>query len=239
MSSSVQSPRADDWPRLQPAGDSALLVTFSRAIDLAANREAHALARALTASQLPGFIEAVPGYSTVLVHYDLLTLSYPEVEAWVHAKLAEASRLSGQPRRVEIPVRYGGEDGPDLDFVAAHNHITPAEVIRRHAERDYPVYMMGFTPGFPYLGGLDPAIAAPRLATPRSRVPGGSVGIAGEQTGVYPLDSPGGWRIIGRTPLRLFDPQHEPPFLLEPGDLVRFVPLLDQDEQGKGEEGGP
>jgi KipI family sensor histidine kinase inhibitor len=129
------------------------------------------------------------------------------------------------PRRVEIPVKYGGEEGPDLGFVAAHNHLSEAEVIRMHASHEYPVYLMGFTPGFPYLGGLDPAIAAPRLSAPRSLVPGGSVGIAGEQTGIYPQDSPGGWRIIGRTRLRLFDLTRDPPFLLAPGDIVVFTPV--------------
>ncbi len=131
------------------------------------------------------------------------------------------------PRRVEIPVCYGGEYGPDLAFVAQHNHLGEAEVIRIHSAREYPVYLMGFTPGFPYLGGMDPAIAAPRLNTPRSRIPGGSVGIAGEQTGIYPVDSPGGWRIIGRTDLRLFDITSEPPFLLAPGDVVSFMPVHD------------
>jgi KipI family sensor histidine kinase inhibitor len=225
-----------DLPLLQPAGDSALLVTFGRAIDLAANRRAQALARALAARGLAGRGEAVPGYASVLVHYDPLALTYPEVEAWLQASLSEAGEQAAQPRLVEIPVRYGGEDGPDLAFVAGHSHLAPEEVVRRHTARDYPVYMMGFTPGFPYLGGLDPSIAAPRLPTPRSRVPGGSVGIAGEQTGVYPLDSPGGWRIIGRTPLRLFDPHRDPPFLLEPGDLVRFAPVTGEAGQTAARE---
>ncbi len=238
LSQNSALPARPKWPLIQPAGDSALLVTFCRVIDLATNRQAQALARSLAAHRLPGFIEAVPGYSTVLVHYDLLALSYPEVEAWVRACLPEGDGEFAPPRKVEIPVRYGGADGPDLGFVAAHNRLTPAEVIHRHAARAYPVFMMGFTPGFPYLGGLDPAIAAPRLATPRSRVPAGSVGIAGEQTGIYPIDSPGGWRIIGRTPLRLFDPQRDPPFLLEPGDLVCFVPLAGQEGTVKNEERG-
>lgn len=229
-------PVREECPLIQPAGDSALLVTFSRRIDLTTNRLAQVLARSLFANRLPGFVEAVPGYSTVLIHYDLLALSYPEVEAWVRACLPEAGGEFASPRRVEIPVYYGGEDGPDLDFVAGHNHLIPADVIHRHSARTYPVFMMGFTPGFPYLGGLDPAIAAPRLATPRSRVPAGSVGIAGEQTGIYPIDSPGGWRIIGRTPLRLFDPQRDPPFLLEPGDLVCFVPLGNENGQVTSEE---
>lgn len=215
----------DSYPRFQPAGDSALLVTFGEQIDLAINRRVHRLARALAGRPLPGLGEAVPGYAALLIHYDPLLLDYPILETFVRQNLSSGEVLALEPRRVEVPVTYGGEAGPDLGFVAAHAGLSEAEVIRIHSGRDYPVYMMGFTPGFPYLGGLDPAIAAPRLSTPRTRVPAGSVGIAGEQTGVYPLDSPGGWRIIGRTALKLFDPTREPPFLLAPGDLVRFVPV--------------
>jgi KipI family sensor histidine kinase inhibitor len=120
-------------------------------------------------------------------------------------------------------VRYGGEDGPDLQAVASHHHISAREVVRIHADRDYTVFMMGFTPGFAYMGRLDDAIATPRLETPRTRVAAGSVGIAGAQTGVYPIDSPGGWRLIGRTSLRLFDPAADSPFLFSPGDTARFV----------------
>ena len=130
-----------------------------------------------------------------------------------------------QPRVVEVPVVYGGEFGPDLDFVSLHTRLPVEEVIRLHSGGEYPVYMIGFTPGFPYLGGMDGRLASPRLETPRTRIPMGSVGIAGEQTGIYPQESPGGWRIIGRTPLRLFDLQREPPCLLSPGDVVRFVPI--------------
>lgn len=216
-------------PRFQPAGDSALLVTFGEQIDLGLNRQAQALARALAEHPLSGLGEAVPGYATLLVHYDPLLLNYQDVIDWLSdlesQRLSAGGALAYQPRRVEIPVVYGGEAGPDLAFVAEHSRLPVDEVIRIHAGRDYPVFMMGFTPGFPYLGGMDPRIAAPRLATPRSRVPGGSVGIAGEQTGVYPVDSPGGWRIIGRTALKLFDPASEEPFRLAPGDLVRFVPV--------------
>lgn len=218
-------------PALRPAGDSALLVSFDTGgrIDLEINRQVHALAAALDAfnrsDPLFGLGEAVPGYATLLVHYDPLVLNYAEVEARVRACLTDDSVAVREPRRVEIPVVYGGEEGLDLDFIAQHSGLNAEEVVRIHTSRDYPVFLMGFTPGFPYLGGMDPAIAAPRLATPRSRVPAGSVGIAGEQTGVYPLESPGGWRIIGRTPLRLFDPQRAEPFLLAPGDLVHFVPV--------------
>jgi KipI family sensor histidine kinase inhibitor len=220
----AQSVLGQVFPRFQPIGDSALLVTFGERVDLAVNRQALSLARLLAASPLPGLGEAVPGYATLLVHYDPLLLDYHHLEDLVRQHLSAGEVLALEPRRVEVPVVYGGEAGPDLGFVAGHAGLSEAEVVRIHSGRDYPVFMMGFTPGFPYLGGMDPAIAAPRLATPRTRVPAGSVGIAGEQTGIYPLDSPGGWRIIGRTALSLFDPSREPPFLLAPGDLVRYVP---------------
>jgi KipI family sensor histidine kinase inhibitor len=150
-------------------------------------------------------------------------------QSGVQGLLAMTSKDGFQPRRVEIPTIYGGEYGPDLDFVAQYHHLTPAEVIRIHSGVDYPVYMLGFIPGFAYLGGLDAAIATPRLDQPRTRIPAGSVGIAGAQTGVYPLDTPGGWRIIGRTPLRLFDPLADPPALLSPGDIVRFIPVSEEE----------
>lgn len=211
------------FPRIQPAGDSALLVTFADQIDLAANLRVHDLSRRVRMQSLPGLGEAVPGYVTLMVTYDPLETDYLTVENLLLHLLEEPASPSPDLRRVEVPVVYGGEDGPDLEFVANHNHLTIDEVIHLHAGRDYPVYMMGFMPGFPYLGGLDPRIAAPRLETPRSRVPAGSVGIAGEQTGIYPLDSPGGWRLIGRTAFRLFDSSREPPFLLNPGDIIRFI----------------
>ncbi len=212
------------FPTFLPCGDSALLVTLGDRIDLATNRHAHALAARLAEAPRPGLGEAVPGYTTLLLHYDPLVLDYDQVLEWVQAHLDETSAVDlPEPRRIEVPVIYGGEHGPDLEFVAQHNGLTPGEVIERHTARDYPVYLIGFTPGFPYLGGLDERIAAPRLPSPRPHVPAGSVGIAGQQTGIYPVDSPGGWRLIGWTPLRLFDPDQEPPSLLAPGDLVRFV----------------
>lgn len=212
-------------PRIAPAGESALLVTFGDSISPVLNRRVRALSAALLVEPLPGVIESLPGFASLLVVFDPLLVSYSGVEAYIRLRLEAAAELPlSPPRRIDVPVHYGGAYGPDLDFVAETNHLTTDEVIHLHSRRDYPVYMMGFTPGFPYLGEMDARIAAPRLATPRSRVPAGSVGIAGQQTGIYPLESPGGWRIIGWTPLRLFDLQREPPFLLAPGDLVRFIP---------------
>jgi KipI family sensor histidine kinase inhibitor len=215
------------FPTFAPCGDSALLVTLGDRIDLALNRRVHALARRLDEDPLPGLVAAVPGYTALLVHYDPLLLDYERVLAWAQAQTRRVQAADDDalppPRRVEVPTLYGGEHGPDLDFVAAHCGLPPEEVVRRHTARDYPVYLIGFAPGFPYLGGLDESIAAPRLPSPRLKVPAGSVGIAGAQTGIYSVDSPGGWRLIGWTPLKLFDPARQPASLLAPGDLVRFV----------------
>ncbi len=207
-----------------PAGDAALLITLGATIDPALNRRVHGLARRLAARELAGLGEAVAGYAALLLHYDPLIIDYAAVRGAAEEELARLDEAAlPEPRRVEVPVRYGGEDGPDLADVARHAGLSEAEVVRIHAARDYAVFLLGFLPGFPYLGGMDAAIACPRLPTPRARVPAGSVGIAGGQTGIYPQDSPGGWRIIGRTALRLFDWQNDPPALLAPGDWVRFV----------------
>jgi KipI family sensor histidine kinase inhibitor len=212
-------------PRFLLAGDAALVVEFGDEIDPKINRRVHALACALAENPLPGLGEAVPSYRSLLVHYDPLRLSHVEIESFVSEALqrCEGAPLP-EPRLVEIPTVYGGEHGPDIDFVAEHNSLSIEEVIGLHSKAAYTVYMLGFTPGFPYLGGLPDALATPRLETPRQRVPAGSVGIAGAQTGVYPLPTPGGWRLIGWTPMALFDPARKPPALLQPGDQVRFVP---------------
>lgn len=211
-----------NWPRYKPVGDAALAVEFGDAIDPAINRQVHALAYLLNRDPLTGFREAVPTYCALLVHYDPLLADDEEVAAWVADKVARTGTASpAPPRRVEIPTVY---NGLDLDFVARHNHLSVDDVIRIHSGAEYVVYMMGFTPGFAYLGSLEAAIATPRLETPRALVRAGSVGIAGRQTGIYPIDSPGGWRIIGQTGLSLFDLTRNPPFLLAPGDAVRFVP---------------
>ena len=215
------------YPYFKPAGDSAVLMVLGSEIDLETNRRVHALEKKIISEPLDGITETVPTYSSLLIHYDLLSLGYQDVVDWVCLKFSQIDELQEEELHlVEIPTIYGGEDGPDLEFVAGHNQISVEKVIEIHSSQSYHVYMMGFTPGFPYLGGMDPAIAAPRLKDPRIHVPAGSVGIAGEQTGIYPIDSPGGWQIIGRTHLRLFDPSREEPFLLSPGAMVRFVPIL-------------
>lgn len=209
-----------------PLGDTALLLTLGDRIDPKLNARLHALAYGLKQLDLPGVGEVVPGYATLMVKYNPQRMDYPRLCSELQSLMNNVSETAVcTPRRVEIPVIYGGEYGPDLDFVARHTGLTPQEVVRRHAAGVYPVYFLGFLPGFPYLGGLDPALATPRLESPRTRVPAGSVGIAGTQTGIYPSESPGGWQLIGRTPLALFDPSAEQPALLAPGDEVVFVPL--------------
>jgi inhibitor of KinA len=211
-------------PHIVPVGDAALLVKFGDQIDPAVNRRVLALDTRLRAHRRPGIIEMVPAYASLLVHYDPAALTFAQSADWVNEEipLVEAAEKAGN-RRIDIPVRYGGEEGPDLPFVAGTHNLAIEEAVRRHAGRDYHVYMMGFTPGFAYLGMLDETLATPRLERPRLHVPAGSVAIADRQTGVYPIDSPGGWRLIGRTTLPLFDVQAVPPFLLAPGDTVRFV----------------
>ncbi len=176
--------------------------------------------------------EVVPTYRSLLVTFDPLRIERAELARRIHALLLKDPELAAvqQPSRcLVVPVCYGGQYGADLEFVAAHAKLTAHEVIEIHAAATYRVYMLGFTPGFPHLGGMSPRIAAPRLERPRTRIKAGSVGIAGEQTGVYPIDSPGGWRLIGRTPLRFFDPTSDRPFLLAAGDYLRFRPI-DEDQ---------
>ena len=216
----------EPWPDYRPVGDGALVVEFGDLIDPAINQRVQAFAQQLGVARLPGVTDIVPTYRSLLVHYDPLRLSYNQVTAWARAQSQPAAQsLPASRRCVEIPTVYGGEYGSDLDFVAGYHHVSPADIIRWHSGAKYTVYMMGFMPGFPYLGGLPPELETPRLETPRTLVRAGSVGIAGPQTGIYPLDSPGGWRIIGRTTMKLFDPALDPPALLAPGDLVRFVPV--------------
>jgi inhibitor of KinA len=211
-------------PRIVPLGDSALLIQLGEEIDMAINQRVHALASLIERSSIPAVIETVPAYATLLIHYDPMILSYKQLQNDLRTKINFVEETSHRKRRlVEIPVRYGGEYGADLELVASALQLSVEDVIRIHSESTYTVYMMGFTPGFPYMGKLADALVLPRLETPRTRVPAGTVAIAGSQTGIYSIDSPGGWRLIGWTPLRLFDPESESPFLFTPGDEVRFV----------------
>ena len=208
---------------IQRASDHSLLVVFGHEISLEHHQQVHALTEKLL-RQRPEFILNIhPAYSSVLVRFDPLQASAAEVKSYLTSLLDEANEGPAiASRRVEIPVCYGGELGPDLEYVAKHNSLAPEEVIAIHANATYRVYFIGFTPGFAYLGGMSSRIATPRLDTPRVKVPAGSVAIGGNQTGVYPLSTPGGWRIIGRTPLLMFSPHREEPSLLRLGDEVRF-----------------
>ena len=211
-------------PEIVPLGDSALLVQLGDEIDITINHRVHLLSSLINHSSLDGLVETVPSYSTLLIHYDPLILAEAEIHEWLREQLNLMEDAGPKkPRRMEIPVRYGGEYGVDLSSVADYHRLRVEDVIRIHTSRTYTVYMMGFTPGFPYMGKVDKAIITPRLETPRAHVPAGTVAIAGSQTGIYPIDSPGGWRLIGYTALKLFDPTLEFPFLFSPGDEVKFV----------------
>lgn len=206
-------------------GESGLVVELADKIDLTVNLAVHAISNSIQ-SELSGVVETVvPTYRSLLVIFDPLQVSrdslIEKIEA-IHRTVAMNDAPTTHAKTVVIPVLYGGDAGPDLDFVACHNKLTPEEVIDIHTSVSYRIYMMGFTPGFPYLGGMSERIAAPRLSSPRKEIPAGSVGIAGMQTGLYPQKSPGGWQLIGRTPLKVFDPTAAQPFLYRAGDLLRF-----------------
>lgn len=208
---------------LKPLGDSAILIQLGDAIDPIINQRVHALSALL--QSIPVVVETVPAYCTLLVHYAPLTTTYNQIKNLIKEKISQLDESTHRPsRRLEIPVLYGNASGPDLEPAATTLALSSPELIRLHSEREYTVYMMGFTPGFPYMGILNEKLILPRLSTPRTRVPAGSVAIAGSQTGIYPVDSPGGWHILGYTPLKLFDPLSETPFLFSPGDIVKFIP---------------
>ncbi len=211
---------------LKPLGDSAVLLQLGDEINPALNQRVHTLNALLHTNVITGILETVPAYSTLLIHYDPITLTFDQVTDWVRDKMSQLDdSFHRTPRRLEVPVRYGGASGPDLETVASSKGFSPTDAIRIHSKREYTVYMMGFTPGFPYMGTLDERLIMPRLQTPRTLVRAGTVAIAASQTGIYPLDSPGGWHLIGWTPLKLFDPASENPFLFSLGDVVKFIPL--------------
>lgn len=203
-----------------------LLVELEAAIDPVINERAILLASRIRARGARGVRDIAPGYSTVGIHYDPLHTDLAALEGAIEQEYARLASLETIAERavIEIPVTYGGALGPDLEAVAAHAGCSMGEVIERHCARTYRVYMLGFVPGFAYMGRVDPSIAAPRRRVPRERVPAGSVGIAGLQTGVYPVESPGGWQLVGHTTTVMFDASRDRPSLLAAGDLVRFVP---------------
>ena len=228
-------------PRLFPMGDQALIVEFGDRVDPALSAHIAAVAQRLRDSHPIGVFDIVPAYTTLALHYDPAAVGAgtspyealaETVGTWLKTQSVETSPAG---RVIEIPVCYGGAFGEDLEALARSRGLSADEVIAIHSGSHYYVHMLGFVPGFAYLGGLDARLATPRRDTPRPRVPAGSVAIAGEQTGVYPLDTPGGWQIIGRTPLQLFKPDALPPSLLSAGDTVRFVPISAQEFEARAE----
>ena len=216
-------------PTISPVGDRAISIDFGQVIDPKINRHIRQTIERIKALQLEGIIELVPTYCALLVEYDAMQYSYSEICNIIEPTLEEGMTDTTNELLtvVEVPTVYGGDFGPDLSFVASHNHLSEDEVISIHSGTDYLVYMLGFIPGFTYLGGMDPRIATPRLSSPRTLIPAGSVGIAGEQTGTYPSDSPGGWQIIGCTPVTMYDMSKKQAALLRAGDYVRYVPIDD------------
>jgi inhibitor of KinA len=212
-----------ETPVFRPMGDRSLLVELGDKISPDVNRRVQQLMLQLQQAKLPGVRELAPGYRSLLVVFDPLTIVPAELEERITAVAARpGSTGPPQAKLLSVPVFYGGDYGPDLEGVAGHLGISTDEVIRLHTETLYRVYMIGFTPGYPYMGELPAALAVPRRSSPRTRVPKGSVGIAQRQTGIYSVESPGGWQIIGWTPIELFDPARQLPSLLEMGDRVKF-----------------
>ena len=214
-------------PTISPVGDCAISIDFGQVIDPKINRHIRQTIERIQELKLDGITELVPTYCALLIQYDAMLYSYSDI-CNLMEPLLEPSATDDANERVtviEIPTVYGGEFGPDLGFVASHNNLSEDEVVSIHSGTDYLVYMLGFIPGFTYLGGMDPRFATPRLSSPRTLIPAGSVGIAGEQTGTYPSDSPGGWQIIGRTPVTMYDMSKEQAALLSAGDYVRYVPI--------------
>lgn len=216
--------------RILTAGDSAILVEFGKKISPEINRRIANTVQLMREQQIEGVVDVIPAFCSLLINYDPRVVSYEKMKKRITALLRVNVKGKEQLRRIfEIPVVYGGEYGPDLPYIAEKAGLSPEEVIKIHASQDYLIYMLGFLPGFCYLGGLDERIHTPRLSTPRLKIPAGSVGIGGSQTGIYPLDSPGGWQLMGMTPVRTYDPAREKPILVEAGDYIRFVPVEEEE----------
>ena len=211
-------------------GDTSLCAEFGNEISEKINTEIRAFNILLNKSGIRGIVETVPTYRSLMIHYDPEIISYRALMSRLKGLTKQLDSAELPPSEVlEIPVLYGGEMGPDLDFVAEHAGISKEEVVKIHTSVPYLIYMLGFTPGFTYLGGMSDKIETPRLKQPLVKIPAGSVGIAGKQTGVYPIDSPGGWQLIGRTPVRMYDPDRETPILPQAGQYIQFV-SIDQAE---------
>ena len=216
--------------KILTAGDSSLLLQFGNAIDPEINARIAATVQLMKEQHIEGVVDLIPAFCSLLINYDPRVILYGEMRRRMEKILSVEIAAGARKKKIyEIPVCYGGELGPDLATIAEHARLTEQEVIDIHSSSDYLIYMLGFLPGFTYLGGLDERIHTPRLANPRIRIPAGSVGIGGSQTGIYPMDSPGGWQLMGMTPVKTYDPEREIPILVEAGDYIRFVPI-DRDE---------
>ncbi|MBW2310302.1 MAG: 5-oxoprolinase subunit PxpB [Deltaproteobacteria bacterium] len=226
-------------PRFLLAGDRGLLVEFGAVIDPEINQKVRQIFLSIEKTPIEGVTEVIPTYRSILIFYDPFITNSEKIEKKILERQGKlADRDIPSPETIEIPVAYGEEFGPDLEFVAHHNGLTPEEVIEIHTSASYLIYMLGFTPGFPFLGGLSERLFTPRLENPRHLVPAGSVGIANNQTGVYSIDSPGGWRLIGRTPAKLYDPKRFPPILLKAGNQLRFKSISKKQFQEIAESNG-
>jgi inhibitor of KinA len=217
--------------RYLPFGDNALLIEFGDVISLEVNGKVIALNEAVLKAEIHGVEELVPTYRSLLLRYNPLKTTYEQLVFNIKdiEKTLKESTAEVESRKITVPVVYGGEYGPDLTYVAQFHKLREEQVVKLHSEREYRVYMIGFVAGFPYLGEVPDEIATPRLENPRLKVPAGSVGIAEKQTGIYPCEAPGGWQIIGRTPLKLFNLLQQPPALLKPGDNVKFKPISEKE----------
>lgn len=229
------------YPKILPSGDCAVTVEFSNSISEDVNRRIRTFYENIKHAEIKGITDIIPAFCSVLVSYDPQFITYKSLCAQLQQNLNISNDTDTKQKKiVTIPVCYEGEYGPDLKFVADHAGLSMEEVIKIHTSRDYLIYMLGFQPGFPYLGGLDERIFTPRLSTPRTLIRAGSVGIGGEQTGLYPLASPGGWQIIGTTPVKAYNPQKTPSIPYEAGDYIRFCPITKEQflEIEKREEQG-
>ena len=216
--------------KILTAGDSSILVQFGETIDPVINRKIAATVQMIKQQQIKGITDLIPTYCSLLINYDPRVISFSALTERIRGLLRIEISTSEVTKKIyEIPVCYGGEYGPDIQNIADNAGISIEEVIKIHTSQDYLIYMLGFLPGFTYLGGLDERIHTPRLAQPRLKIPAGSVGIGGSQTGIYPMDSPGGWQLMGMTPVKTYDPDREVPILVEAGDYIRFV-SVDEEE---------
>lgn len=216
--------------KILTAGDSSLLIEFGHEISPKINQKITSTVQLMKEQHIEGVVDIIPAFCSLLINYDPRVIGYEELKNRMKNLVkVDVKSQAGKKRIFEIPVCYGGEYGPDIENIAKNAGLTVEEVIKIHSSRDYLIYMLGFLPGFTYLGGLDERIHTPRLANPRLKIRAGSVGIGGSQTGIYPLESPGGWQLMGMTPVKTYDPEREVPILVEAGDYIRFVPVTEEE----------